>query len=248
MYVLPWVIFVFYNREQKVKVMRNRERLDDNGVGRSFGYGFVEYDRHDDALVALRAVNNNPALFSATKRPIVEFAIDDVRALRKKELRRDQVKAKQARTKATENGAKGATGTDRESSESKSQKRRKRKLDKDEHEGVKKAKKATPAKASESSGGSGRDSKAGGAKVDTNRSDRTPGTSGRERAEKTKMPAKRTREAEEAGSPPPAKKQKMKPKMSKSAHIAKEAEEENRLESLISKYKTKIATGSSSWN
>ena len=39
----------------------------------------MEFDRHDHALAALRQLNNNPAAFSADRRPIVEFAIENVK-------------------------------------------------------------------------------------------------------------------------------------------------------------------------
>lgn len=31
------------------------------------GYGFVEFSNHEDALSALRATNNNPAIFGMAK-------------------------------------------------------------------------------------------------------------------------------------------------------------------------------------
>ena len=45
------------------------------------------------ALAALRALNNNPATFTSQRRPIVEFAVEDARAVRKLERRRFSVKA-----------------------------------------------------------------------------------------------------------------------------------------------------------
>lgn len=50
---------------------------DEAGVSK--GYGFVEFKKHEEALKALHRVNNNPQYFGADRRPIVEFAIDDVR-------------------------------------------------------------------------------------------------------------------------------------------------------------------------
>ncbi len=47
--------------------MRSKERVDVRGVGRSMGYGFVEFTDHDSALSALRATNNNPDLFGKDK-------------------------------------------------------------------------------------------------------------------------------------------------------------------------------------
>lgn len=43
--------------------MRSKERFTGDGLGRSMGYGFLEFAEHSSALAALRAVNNNPEIF-----------------------------------------------------------------------------------------------------------------------------------------------------------------------------------------
>ncbi len=43
------------------------------------GIGFVEFERHDHALAALRQLNNHPAVFGPERRPIIEFAIENVK-------------------------------------------------------------------------------------------------------------------------------------------------------------------------
>lgn len=91
-----------------MKLLRSSERVDSKGVGRSMGYGFVEFSDHDSALTALRATNNNPSLFGKTKvrgintlipgstralsvlvlqRPIVDFAVEDSRIMKIREKR-----------------------------------------------------------------------------------------------------------------------------------------------------------------
>ncbi len=74
--------------------MRNTDRIDPaTKLGRSKGYGFIEFTRHSDALSCLRWLNNNPTAFKALpeedqketessasanrQRPIVEFAIEN---------------------------------------------------------------------------------------------------------------------------------------------------------------------------
>ncbi|XP_066175055.1 RNA-binding protein 28 [Sylvia atricapilla] len=57
------------------------------GQGKSLGFAFVEFGEHEEALAALRRLNNNPELFGAHKRPIVEFALEDRRKLRLREQR-----------------------------------------------------------------------------------------------------------------------------------------------------------------
>jgi RNA recognition motif-containing protein len=69
---------------KQVKILRDQDRPDPKGDarGKSKGIGFVEFDRHDHALAALRQLNNNPATFGAERRPIVEFAIENVKVRR----------------------------------------------------------------------------------------------------------------------------------------------------------------------
>jgi nucleolar protein 4 len=85
-----------------VKIVRDEERK-----GRSKGYGFVQFQNHDDALVALEFLNNNPAAidvivaerpkallvdderarlfckqWGSSRRLIVEFSVEDTRQVR----------------------------------------------------------------------------------------------------------------------------------------------------------------------
>jgi nucleolar protein 4 len=55
-------------------------------TGASKGIAFIEFKNHDHALCALRELNNNPATWSKDHRPIIEFAIDNVQALKKREM------------------------------------------------------------------------------------------------------------------------------------------------------------------
>ena len=47
--------------------MRDLKNVNAQGVARPRGFGFIEFERHDDALEALRATNNNPEIFGADK-------------------------------------------------------------------------------------------------------------------------------------------------------------------------------------
>ena len=47
--------------------MRDLKNVDEKGVGKSKEFGFVAFTSHDDALKALRSINNNPNIFSKTK-------------------------------------------------------------------------------------------------------------------------------------------------------------------------------------
>jgi len=71
----------------QVKLLKEDGPDGVKGEGRSKGIGFVEFDDHEHALCALRQLNNNPKPWGKDTRPIIEFAIDDVRALKKREAR-----------------------------------------------------------------------------------------------------------------------------------------------------------------
>lgn len=70
------------------RIIRNLNDIDDKGIGKSKGFGFVTYTQHEDALAALRKINNNPHIFKENKRPIVGFSIENRGALRLKEKRK----------------------------------------------------------------------------------------------------------------------------------------------------------------
>lgn len=57
-------------------------------LGKSKGFGFLSFKRHEDALKVLRKLNNNPEIFSAGNRPIVSFSIEDMNVHKIKEKRK----------------------------------------------------------------------------------------------------------------------------------------------------------------
>lgn len=46
--------------------MRDLKHVDAAGKSASKGYGFVSFESHEDALRALRVINNNPNIFTST--------------------------------------------------------------------------------------------------------------------------------------------------------------------------------------
>lgn len=66
---------------KECRVMRDRKNVDANGIGISKQFGFVGFTKHENALAALRNLNNNPNIFSSNKRPIVVFSIENRAAL-----------------------------------------------------------------------------------------------------------------------------------------------------------------------
>ena len=85
--------------------MRNRSgQMDGQGqkkFGSSKGFGFVEFEQHSHALKALRYLNNNPTIFTADKRPIVEFSIENKVALNRKKYR--QIKQEKMKNQMNQN-------------------------------------------------------------------------------------------------------------------------------------------------
>ncbi|CAG9856860.1 unnamed protein product [Phyllotreta striolata] len=77
---------------REARVMRDMKSVDANGVGTSKEYGFVTFAKHEDALKALRSLNNNPGIFSEQKRPIITFSIENKAIVKAKQKRLDKSK------------------------------------------------------------------------------------------------------------------------------------------------------------
>ena len=107
---------------QKVLIIRSKDRVDSTGRGRSMGYGFVEFANHKHALEALRATNNNPAIFGPDRRPIVEFALESSLVLKTKQRRSEKAQQKQQDTE--EHARHGQPRTNKERRLERNQKRR----------------------------------------------------------------------------------------------------------------------------
>ncbi len=75
------------------RIMRDMTRVNSEGVARSKGYGFIELKSFELAKKALHATNNNPNLFKNGQRLIVQFSIEDLRALNKKKKRIEKSKS-----------------------------------------------------------------------------------------------------------------------------------------------------------
>lgn len=53
------LIFIF-----QARIMRDMKDIQLGGKGQSKCFGFVTFKEHEDALAALRAINNNPEVFT----------------------------------------------------------------------------------------------------------------------------------------------------------------------------------------
>lgn len=78
----------------------------------SKGYAFVTFAEHQSALNALRKLNNNPEVFKKDQRPIVEFSIENRKALlaRQKRLEKSVEKNPLAQANNKKKGKKGKSG------------------------------------------------------------------------------------------------------------------------------------------
>ncbi|KAK9829098.1 hypothetical protein WJX72_003878 [[Myrmecia] bisecta] len=81
---------------KQVKILVDENKVGPDGRPKSRGMGFIEFSEHEHALCALRELNNNPTAFSRDRRPIVEFAIENARVLRKRHQRLQMQKEKPA--------------------------------------------------------------------------------------------------------------------------------------------------------
>jgi len=72
---------------KQVKIVTDRNALDEKGEPRSRGFGFVEFINHVDALNALRNTNNVEGIFKyAPERLLtVEFALENLQIMKKRE-------------------------------------------------------------------------------------------------------------------------------------------------------------------
>ncbi|KAE8745325.1 hypothetical protein FOCC_FOCC008011 [Frankliniella occidentalis] len=77
----------------EARVMRDLRNVDASGKGKSKEFGFVCFTNHENALHALRALNNNPDVFTSAKRPIVAFSIEDKKVLNIRQRRIEKSRA-----------------------------------------------------------------------------------------------------------------------------------------------------------
>uniref|UniRef100_A0A7N0T8F6 RRM domain-containing protein n=1 Tax=Kalanchoe fedtschenkoi TaxID=63787 RepID=A0A7N0T8F6_KALFE len=85
---------------RQIKFLANKGK---SPTSYSRGVAFVEFTEHQHALVALRVLNNNPETFGMENRPIVEFALDNVKTLM---VRNEKLKARGRTAAPREDGAK----------------------------------------------------------------------------------------------------------------------------------------------
>ena len=83
--------------------MRDLKSTPGSKKGRSLGYAFVNFTMHSHALKALRGLNSSQ-VFCDKKRPIVDFSLENRKAVEVKERRKQRSKELAAKRKAGDVG------------------------------------------------------------------------------------------------------------------------------------------------
>ncbi|KAK3696107.1 hypothetical protein RRG08_061882 [Elysia crispata] len=81
-------------RLTECRIMRDLTRVNTQGQGKSKGFAFCSFTQHAHALAALKSLNNCPSVFGNNKRPIVEFSLENRKALEAKQKRLEKSKIK----------------------------------------------------------------------------------------------------------------------------------------------------------
>uniref|UniRef100_A0A182RRZ5 RRM domain-containing protein n=1 Tax=Anopheles funestus TaxID=62324 RepID=A0A182RRZ5_ANOFN len=80
-------------KPKECRVMQDNRPSFGSAKGKSRGYGFASFAKHEIALEVLRKLNNNPDVFGKNSRPIVSFSIEDrnVYNIRQKRLEKSRL-------------------------------------------------------------------------------------------------------------------------------------------------------------
>ncbi|CAJ0586660.1 unnamed protein product, partial [Mesorhabditis spiculigera] len=73
---------------RECRIWKDMDKQDAKGNFKSRGFGFVDFAEHVDALACIKALNNNANTFTDQRRPIVEFCVENLQALKIKEKRK----------------------------------------------------------------------------------------------------------------------------------------------------------------
>ena len=96
---------------KQAKIVRQQDRVDAvTGKGRSKGYGFLEMEKHADALRVLRWANNNTAvnkLFEQWWREELQLLLE----VEKKKAKKDEARVERIKTELEQGAQRKSKGT-----------------------------------------------------------------------------------------------------------------------------------------
>ena len=95
------------NVSKSSKITECKVIRESKGSGESKGFGFLAFESHEDALQCLRKLNNNPAIFGKNNRPIVEFSIENRKAVNARLKRLEKSREKNPMFKGSASDGKG---------------------------------------------------------------------------------------------------------------------------------------------
>ena len=229
------------NVAKTAKITECKAICDMKGTGEGKGYGFLAFESHEDALQCLRKMNNNPTIFGKINRPIVEFSIENRKALNARSKRLEKSKEKNpnytkiGRTADKEGG--GGGGFKRKAEKDKIE-------DKPEYMGsvnnpkMRKMPSHTGPKVRHNPRISRRDIK----KQDKDRKD--PKKRKRIAEERQQQQHHQQQHQAKADGEPAAKMKKKKPPKKQSQAAKKDFKEEKNFTALVEKYKSKLSSAS----
>merc|ERR1711993_231244 len=100
------LIFKFVEPKPKITELRV---MKDMKTGKNKGFAFLSLASHDMAVQVLRALNNNPEVFHKDQRPIIEFSIENRKALNARQKRLEKSREKNPTFQSNDNKTSSAT-------------------------------------------------------------------------------------------------------------------------------------------
>ena len=103
---LKALILKFVEPKPKIEALKV---MKDMKTGKNKGFAFVSLVNHEMALQVLRSLNNNPEVFHKDQRPIIEFSIENRKALNARQKRLEKSREKNPTFQSNDNKTSSAT-------------------------------------------------------------------------------------------------------------------------------------------
>ena len=103
---LKALILKFVEPKPKIEALKV---MKDMKTGKNKGFAFASLANHEMALQVLRSLNNNPEVFHKDQRPIIEFSIENRKALNARQKRLEKSREKNPTFQSNDNKTSSAT-------------------------------------------------------------------------------------------------------------------------------------------